>query len=157
MPALRDFIAGLGYTDVTTLLNSGNVVFSGDAHPTAEIEAELEQAAASQLGLRTDFLVRSNDELGAVIAANPFQAEAKADPSHLLVVFLKTAPAASTIEALRAAIPGREAVHLDGRQLYVTYPDGIGRSKLTIPLIEKKLGTRGTGRNWNTVLKLRAG
>ena len=154
MPALCDFMAGLGYGEVKTLLNSGNVVFGGEKRATADIEAQLEQQAAMQLKLRTDFLVRTRDELAAVIAGNPFPAEAKSDPSHLLVMFLKSAPAASTVEALRAAISGREAVHLDGRHLYVTYPDGIGRSRLTSALIESKLATPGTGRNWNTVLKL---
>jgi uncharacterized protein (DUF1697 family) len=58
------------------------------------------------------------------------------------------------VSALQGAIKGREQVRVKGRQAYITYPDGIGRSKLTMAVIEKALGTRGTGRNWNTVLKL---
>jgi uncharacterized protein (DUF1697 family) len=67
---------------------------------------------------------------------------------------LKQAPDAGAVEALQAAITGREVVRAVGRQAYITYPDGIGDSRLTINVIEKKLGSRGTGRNWNTVLKL---
>ena len=67
---------------------------------------------------------------------------------------LKTAPAAGALERLRAAIKGPEGVELIGRNAYLVYPDGIGRSKLTIGVIEKALGVRGTGRNWNTVVKL---
>ena len=69
---------------------------------------------------------------------------------------LKTAPPAKKVEALRAAVRGRETMRCEGKELYVVYPDGIGRSKLTGTLIESKLGTRGTARNWNTVLKLAA-
>ena len=60
------------------------------------------------------------------------------------------------MQALQAAIQGPERIRADGKHLYVVYPAGIGRSKLTNSLIEKKLGTRSTGRNWNTVLKLSA-
>jgi uncharacterized protein (DUF1697 family) len=66
----------------------------------------------------------------------------------------KHAPNAADVKALRAAISGREILEVIGASAYVVYPDGIGRSRLTTALIEKALGTRGTGRNWNTVVKL---
>jgi uncharacterized protein (DUF1697 family) len=71
-------------------------------------------------------------------------------------MFLKSAPGPAKAGSLRAAIRGREVVRTDGQQTYITYPDGIGRSRLTTSVIEEKLGVRGTGRNWNTVLKLQA-
>jgi uncharacterized protein (DUF1697 family) len=67
---------------------------------------------------------------------------------------LKTAPPAADIKQLEAAIKGPERIRAKGKELYLVYPAGIGRSKLTSTLIEQKLGTRGTARNWNTVLKL---
>ena len=70
--------------------------------------------------------------------------------------FLKDPPAAKDVAALQATIRGPEIVRAKGRQAYIVYPDGIGRSRLTSALIERKLGTRATGRNWNTVLKLGA-
>ena len=91
-----------------------------------------------------------------MVAGNPFPEEAERDPSHLLVIFLKEAPDRKDVMALQSAIKGREVVRAKGRHAYVVYPDGIGRSRLTSALIEKKLATRGTGRNWNTVLKLGA-
>ena len=91
-----------------------------------------------------------------MIAANPFGAEAKRDPSHLLVLALKQTVDRKTVAALQQAIVGREVVQAGGHHAYVVYPDGIGRSRLTSALIEKALGTRTTGRNWNTVLKLDA-
>ena len=72
-------------------------------------------------------------------------------------MILKTAAATeNNVKALRAAIRGRETIEAVGKQLYVVYPDGVGQSKLTHALIERHLGTRATGRNWNTVLKLAA-
>jgi uncharacterized protein (DUF1697 family) len=155
MAELRALLEKLGYENPRSLLGSGNLVFDGgDGKSAAEIERQLEGAAKKRLGLDTDFFVRAGKEWQAIIADNPFPKEAKADPGHLLVVALKDAPAAGAVAALQAAIVGRETVRAEGRQAYVVYPDGIGRSRLTMALIEKKLGTRGTARNWNTVLKL---
>jgi uncharacterized protein (DUF1697 family) len=102
-----------------------------------------------------DFFIRAAREWSDVVARNPFTAEARLDPSHLLVVFLRTPPDPSAVKALQAAITGPEIVGVHGRQAYVVYPGGMGRSRLSPGLIEKNLG-RGTGRNWNTVLKLAA-
>lgn len=156
MAELAALCTSLGFGKVKTLLNSGNVIFSAEDRASADLEAQLESEAAKQLDLRTDIMVRSSAQLSDSIAANPFPAEAKDDPSHLLVVFLKAPAGDDAVSTLQAGIKGRELVRAAGRQLYVTYPDGIGTSKLTMPAIESKLGTRGTGRNWNTVLKLQA-
>jgi uncharacterized protein (DUF1697 family) len=135
------------------LLQTGNIIFEGQGR-AADIERSLEVEAERRLGLATDFMVRTAAEMAAIIAANPFPREAKSDPGHLVVQFAKDAPGAKAVDALQAAIKGREVVRAEGKQLFVVYPDGIGRSKLTAKLIEGKLGTRVTGRNWNTVLKI---
>ena len=155
MGGLRDLLTGLGMQDVRTLLQSGNVVFRSDASADA-LEKKLQAAIAKELGVDADFFVRTPKEWDALIEANPFPEHAERDPGHLLVVFLKSTVAAKSVAALQEAIKGREIVRAKGRQAYIYYPDGIGRSKLTSSLIEQKLGTRGTARNWNTVLKLRA-
>lgn len=156
MASLRTFLADLGFDDARTLLQSGNVVFTGKGGPDAALETLLETEAANRLGLRTVFFVREASEWDDIISANPFPEEAERDPSHLLAMFLKTTPTAAAVKGLQAAIKGREIVRAGGRQVYITYPDGIGRSKLTNTVIEKALGSPGTGRNWNTVLKLAA-
>jgi len=156
MSALRDFASGLGLDDAKTLLQSGNLIFTVSGKSPTACEALLESKAPKQLGMAVECLVRSGPELAAIIAENPFPKEAKQDPAHLLVVFLKDEPSAAAVATLAAAIKGRETIKAVGRQLYVVYPDGIGRSKLTISVIEKNLETRGTGRNWNTALKLAA-
>ena len=156
MSALRDCCAALGLRGATTLLQSGNLVFQTEGRMGAALEEYLEQATSKRLKVTADYLVRSAKEWQKIIARNPFPKEAKKDPSHLVVMFLKSAPPADRVAALQSAIQGREIVREDGKQLYIVYPDGIGRSKLTGSLIEKKLDTRGTARNWNTMLKLAA-
>lgn len=156
MADLKALLVGLGFNDAQTLLQSGNVVFSGGSKTTAALEETLERAAAKQLGLETAFFVRTAKEWQSIIDANPFPREARDDPSHLLAVILKQAVDPKNVTALQGAIVGREVVRAKDRCAYVVYPDGIGRSKLTSAVIEKKLGTRGTARNWNTVLKLSA-
>jgi uncharacterized protein (DUF1697 family) len=155
MADLRELATALGFSEVRTLLNSGNLVFDAGAHTSAQLEALLEGEAEQRLGLRTDFHVRSAGEWRAIIAKNPFPAEAKRDPARLIMFCLKTAPGAKAFTALQAAIKGPERVLGVGRHAYIYYPDGQGRSTLTIGIIDKALN-RGTGRNWNTVLKLAA-
>ena len=156
MADLRAFLTELGFDDARSLLQTGNLVFRSKGRTGAALEEFLEAEAGQRLSLRTDFLVRSAEEWASAIADNPFGDEAQRDPGHLVVMALKATPDAEAVAALRAAIAGPELVQAEGKQLYIVYPDGIGRSRLTTALIERKLGTRGTGRNWNTVLKLAA-
>jgi uncharacterized protein (DUF1697 family) len=156
MSALREFAAQLRLDAPRTLLQSGNLVFRSVARPTADLERLLESEAAGRLGLETDVMVRSAADWQAIIERNPFPREAKDDPGHLLVMVFKRAPKLVDVKALRAAISGREVVEAVGAHAYLFYPDGVGRSRLTTSLIERTLGTRGTGRNWNTVVKLAA-
>jgi uncharacterized protein (DUF1697 family) len=156
MSDLRDLCTDLKLEGAQTLLQSGNLVFQCGKRSEAALERLLEAATAKQLGVAVDFMIRSAADLNKIIARNPFPKEAKNDPGHLLVMFLKAASSEKNVDDLRSAIRGREVVRVDGRQLYAIYPDGIGSSKLTNALIEKKLATRGTARNWNTVLKLAA-
>jgi uncharacterized protein (DUF1697 family) len=156
MADLRDFFARLGFADAQTLLQTGNVVFDGGRKTGASLERLLEAEAAKRLGLETAFLVRTTQEWKALVAANPFPEMAARDPSHLVVMFLKDAADPRKLKALQAAIAGREVVRAKDRQAYITYPDSIGTSRLTNAILERALGTRGTSRNWNTVLKLAA-
>jgi uncharacterized protein (DUF1697 family) len=154
MAELRGLMAGLGFQNVQVLLQSGNLVFDAGRLAGAELEARLEAETRARLGLDADYLVRTPAEWSAIVAANPFSEFARADPSHLLVMPLKAAPASEAVAALRAAISGREELAAVGRELFIAYPDGVGASKLTGALIERRLGVRGTARNWNTVTKL---
>jgi len=156
MSDLRSWLERLGFADARTLLNSGNIVFRGGSRSGGALEEFLEAEAKKRLRVETTFFTRTAAEWDEVIAHNPFPAEAKTDPARLILIVLKAAPTVAQVKALQAAIRGREIVRGRGRELYAVYPDGAGNSKLTLPLIEKHLGTRGTGRNWNTVLKMAA-
>ena len=154
MAELRDWLNELGFGEPRSLLQTGNLVFGGGRRTGAGLERFLEAEAAKRLELRTDFFARTAEEWESLMKGNPFPDAAKKDPSHLVVMFLKDAPSAKSVKELQAAIKGPEVVKAKGRQLYIVYPKGIGRSRLTNALIERKLGTRATGRNWNTVVKL---
>lgn len=154
MADLRAMLAKLKLEDPKTLLLSGNAVFKSRSASSAALERQLEAASTKHLKVTTDYFVRSAAEWQAIIKGNPFPDEAKTDPGHLLMMCLRDAPSPAAVEALQEKIKGREVVRARGTHAYFVYPDGIGRSKLTIAVIEKALGTRGTARNWNTVLKL---
>lgn len=156
MAELRAFFEGLGFGDARSLLQSGNVVFEAGAKKNSSLEKLLEMESASQLGLDVDYLVRDAGEWAKVVKANPFAKVAKDEPGKLLVLFLRDKPKPAAVKELEAAIKGREKVKAVGRELFIHYPDGMGRSKLDLSLISRKLKQTGTGRNWNTVRKLAA-
>jgi uncharacterized protein (DUF1697 family) len=156
MADLKAFLTDLDLENVRTLLNSGNAVFRSKTSTGADLENLLETEFAKRAGRPTEFFVRTAEEWKSIIDRNPMTDQARRDPGHLLVVVLKRAPSDREVESLRAAIAGPEIVQADGKQAYIYYPAGVGQSKLTAKVIEKHLGGPGTGRNWNTVLKLGA-
>ena len=143
MTELRAICEDLGFAKVRTYIQSGNVVFESKLAAT-RIKKQLEDALAHRLGKRHLAMLRTADELAAVEARNPFL---DADPKRVLVVFVDDAPP----EALLAGwkIPGGEELHLDGRELFIHFPQGMGTSKLKVPLADV-----GTGRNLNTIRAL---
>jgi len=156
MADLRALAARVGAEDAQTILQSGNLVFRAPKKAAAHWERVLEAETAQRLALETQYFVRTAEEWRDVIARNPYPKEAERDPGRLIVLFMKDAPTPVDVSALRAAIKGRETITADGRHAYIIYPDGMGTSKLTLTVLESKLRTRGTARNWNTVLRLGA-
>ena len=154
MSDLKLMLERLGFDEPRTVLLSGNIVFKSESASAAKLEQQLERASTNHLAVTTDYFVRSATEWQAIVDANPFVKEAKKDPARVIMMCLRDAPTPAQVKALQASIVGREVVKASGKHAYLIYPDGQGRSKLTIQKIEKALGTRGTARNWNTVLKL---
>jgi len=154
MSELKSLHEALGLRDVVTYIQSGNVVFSSDEADPAQIARQIEESFAQKFGFRSQVIVRTSAELEETIANNPFQNSPAKEPKWVLVLFLSTRPESTALEDLKKTYNGPEELYLIGQELFVYYPDGIGRSKLTLPLIEKKLKTAGTGRNWNTILQL---
>ncbi|HZP67498.1 MAG TPA: DUF1697 domain-containing protein [Rudaea sp.] len=155
MEALRTMLTDLGCRDVLTLLQSGNAVFNTTVKTrAATFEAKLEAEAERRFGFEIAFVLRGADEWRDIIGRNPFAGEAKRDPARLHLMALKAAPTGAAIAALRQAHTGPERFEVVGRDAFIVYPNGAGRSKLTNAFIERKLGVVGTARNWNTVVKL---
>jgi uncharacterized protein (DUF1697 family) len=151
MPELRALIEGLGHTDVETLVQSGNVVFTARAKP-ATLEKQLEEAIEAELGVDPKVVVRTRDELAAAIEANPF--EVPGNPKDLHVTFLAGKPDAHARKTLEDADLAPDELKFLGREIYILYNDGMGRSELAKQLGRAKLGVAATDRNWNTVTKL---
>lgn len=155
MDDLRAAVEGAGLTAVATWLQSGNVVFTDPRSRTPQaLEPLLEAAISRRAGVATQVVVRDAQAWREILRRNPFPAFAKKDPSHLLIIPLKGSPDGEAERRVRGAVRGREEVRVLGANAYATYPDGIGRSKLTLQVLEKQLGHRGTARNWNTATKL---
>ena len=151
MAELRAALTDLGYEDVRTHLQSGNVLLTSAAAP-AQLQDEIERAIAERFGLEVDVVVRTRAELAAVIERNPL-GDVATNRSRYLVNFLSKEPAADAVRELSKAEVSPEQFVVGGRELYAWHPDGVHRSKLN-PLVERTLGVRATARNWNTVERL---
>ena len=154
MAELKALLEGFGLADVKTLLNSGNVVFTAGKGSGALMK-ELEDAVEKKFGFRPTIVLCTMAQLKKILEANPFPDMAKSDPSHLLVMTLAQKAKASAKASLAKVYSGPEEIEIKGANVYVTYPNGIGKSKLTNALLEKHIGV-GTARNWNTLTKLLA-
>ncbi|HME32957.1 MAG TPA: DUF1697 domain-containing protein [Terriglobales bacterium] len=153
MDALRDLYESLGLRDAQTYVQSGNTVFRTEAKDLAVLAKRIEDAIERKFGFRPVVILRTTADLRDAIARNPFAKRRGIDASKLLVTFLAAAPSPEARDEILRIKTGPEEVRIDGRELYVYFPDGMGRSKVW-PAIEKALKKSGTGRNWNTVTKL---
>jgi uncharacterized protein (DUF1697 family) len=156
MDALQRVYESLGFADVRTLLQSGNVVFRSTLDGRERLAQRIVQELERQLGLRIEVMLRTLAEVESIVERGPVLA-ARADPSKLLVMFLSSVPSAAAQAALLKWHKSKELpemLELRGPEIYLYYPNGVGRSKLTSAVIESKLDTWGTARNWNTLVKL---
>jgi len=154
MEALRALCESLGCEEPRTLIQSGNVVFRTQERNLRQLAQRLEQAIERGHGFRPAVVLRTLAEMRGVVARNPFAGRRDLNPAKLIVTFLGDQPAASARDRILAMKTNPEELRLDGREMFIYFPLGMGRTKLPVARIEKTLGTVGTGRNWNTVLKL---
>ncbi|MBB5953775.1 uncharacterized protein (DUF1697 family) [Saccharothrix tamanrassetensis] len=152
MADLRRVFDNLGHQDVRTYIQSGNVVFGADSSDEDAVLAGIRRGLSADLGRDLPVVLRSAEDLDAVIDGNPFPGQA--DFTKLLVTFLDADPGDKQ-DALASPKGETGVLKQVGREVYVHVPDGYGRSKLTNAFVEKKTGVAGTTRNWKTVLKLR--
>ena len=151
MADLRELLEGLGYDDVRTHLQSGNVVLrtTGSA---AAVKKKVEAALATHCGFGVDVVVRTKAQLDKVIAQSPFDGKATDNARHL-VVFLEKAPPAAWRRSIDAGDYGPDEVAVHGKEIYLWLPKGVHNSKLAREATGKGVGA-ATARNWNVVTKL---
>lgn len=152
MPELRALLKRLGYQDVATHLQSGNVVLTS-AKSAKQIAGELEEQIAAELGVRSPVVVRNREELAEVVEGNPF-GEAAKEPKLLQVTFLSAKPKPAVVRELEGFDFAPEQVVFGAREVYAWHPGGVQNSKLARALTDKRLGVTATARNWNTVTRL---
>ncbi|MBL0948865.1 DUF1697 domain-containing protein [Brevundimonas sp.] len=150
----RAMAAEMGLGNPRTLLASGNLVVGSDRDP-ARLEGEVEAAMEARFGLKVAVMVRTPADWQGLIAANPFADEASAEPAKVLAMVMKAGIKAGALDACRALAEGGERVEAVGDVLYFWFPNGQGQSGIFKKATPRMLGM-GTGRNWNTVLKLGA-
>ncbi|UJA21219.1 DUF1697 domain-containing protein [Thermoleophilia bacterium SCSIO 60948] len=155
MPELRAGLTQLGFANVRTLVQSGNVVLDSELDGDGVARA-VSDLVARDFDVVTPTVVRSAAELDDVIARNPMRSEADAEPKLFQVSFLAEEPPSELVEALLSADIGDERVAVSGREIYSHHPGGMQRSKLGRQTTDKKLSVVVTARNWNSVTKLSA-
>jgi uncharacterized protein (DUF1697 family) len=148
MADLRRLFVDLGHGDVRTHIQSGNVVFSSRLGE-ARLRSTIEDALATTIGVPAKVAIRSARQLAAVVDGNPFLGP-DVDPASLYVGFLVDAPDASVVAGLKPPAQG-DTYRVVGREVFLSYPGGYGRTKLTGASLEKSLGVPVTVRNWRVV------
>lgn len=154
MDALRAMYESLGLKPVQTYVQSGNVIFRTKDRNLTKLAQRIEDTIEKEFGFRPAVILRSIAELRQAIGNNPFADRNGIEPNRLLVNFLAADPDSAAHENLQLIKIDPEELHLNGRELFVYFPNGMGRSKLPWAKIDKVLKTFSTGRNWNSVLKL---
>lgn len=156
MDALRALYESLKFEDVATFIQSGNVVFRTKERDLKKIARRIGDGIEKGFGFRPEVVLRTAEEMRGVIVRNPFAGRKDVAPSKLLVWFLGSAVDAEARTKLDAVKRQQEELHLHERELYIYFPDGQGRSRLSLPAVDRALKVLGTGRNWNSVMKLMA-
>ena len=154
MDELKELYASLGFRDVVTYIQSGNVVAISDDVDMLQLMRDIEDGFAQKFGFHAKVMLRTAAELQEIIANNPFQNQPTKESNGVVVMFLASSPDSLVQEELLKTHAGPEELYISNQEVYIYYPNGIGRSKLTNTLLEKKLKAAGTGRNWNTILQL---
>lgn len=154
MDALRALYESLDLQEPQTYVQSGNVIFKTRERDLVRLAGRIETGLQSTFGFHADVILRTSSDLRDVIARNPCRTRQGIDPSKLLVMFLAVDPGPEARASVLKIKTDPEELWIEGREVYIYYPNGMARPKLSWPRIEKVLKTCGTGRNWNSVTKL---
>jgi uncharacterized protein (DUF1697 family) len=153
MADLQASFLALGHSDVSTYIQTGNVIFRSASKSPAKLVADIERQLERDYGSAPSVLLRSAGDMARIAGSSPFPRQG-ADPSRHHVTFLAAAPDKSHLASFRPPPSGRDELLILGQEVYVHTPDGYANSKLTGALLERRLGLTSTTRNWNTVTRL---
>lgn len=153
MDQLKEVHTALGLSNVLPYRQTGNVIFTSDETDSALLRKRIEESIKERCAADVTVIIRTAAELQEILDKHPFQQQER-EPKWIAIMFLAEAPNAQAQDTLLQSYQGPEEIVISGREMYIYYPEGIGRSKLTHNLIEKKLKTQGTGRNLNTLQQL---
>jgi uncharacterized protein (DUF1697 family) len=156
MESLRESFAAMGFNDVKTYVQSGNVIFEVSNASAPSLSKKIEQRILRDFGLSVPVFLRTPKEMEETIKRNPLLKMPGIDPSKLHVTFLSDAPPKTALEQLQPLTVKPEQFHSIGRDIYLYCPNGYGKTKLSNTAIEKKLSVGATTRNWKTVNTLLA-
>ena len=151
MERLRVAFGELGFDEVETNIQSGNVIFNTAKESAASLSKKIEAKILCDFGFSVPVIVRTPAEFGEVLKQNPFLKEAGIDESKLHVTFLSAAAPGTAEKFLQPLAANSERFCICGREIYLHFPDGYGVTKLSNSAIEKKLSVSATTRNWKTV------
>lgn len=155
---MRDLAAlftELKFNDVATYIQSGNVIFSAPATPEAKLVTKIETALAKKFGFTVDVVLRTEKEWAHLSQSHPYLNEKNTADGKIYIAFLRDTVAKNILGELKKYCTKDEQYTLDGREVYLYYPENYGTTKLSNQIIEKKFGTVSTTRNWRTTLALR--
>jgi uncharacterized protein (DUF1697 family) len=154
MEDLRAFFESVGVRNPQTYVQSGNVIFKTEERDLAALSKRIETSFQRKFGFHSDVILRTAAEMKDVIARNPFANREGIEPGKLLVTFLAAQPSPEAREYVLSVNADPEELHLLGRELYIYFPNGSGRTKLPAATIGRRLKTPGTARNWNSIIKM---
>jgi len=154
MPDLKALYESLGFTQVATYLQSGNVIFDCAILEASTVAGSIEKAIERHFGFTVSVFIRNRDDFGRIIEGNPFLTQRNEDIERLHVTFLSALPSAAALKNLETPIDTTDEYFLSGKEIYLFCPNGYGRTKLSNTFFEKKLKVAATTRNWKTVSAL---
>jgi uncharacterized protein (DUF1697 family) len=154
MDALRTLYVSLKLEEPRTYVQSGNVIFRTNEKNLSQLAKKIQDGIERTFGFRPEVILRTTDELRKAIAASPFASRRNLEPGKILVTFLAGEPAPEAHATLDGFKSYPEELHLKGRELYIYFPNGAGKSKLPWSSVERLVKVTGTARNWNSVTKM---
>jgi uncharacterized protein (DUF1697 family) len=155
MDDLKMICEGLGFKEIRTYIQSGNVIFKTDKpHSASALSAQIEQAIKEKYAFQVPVIIRTSDEIHSILSSNPFLNEPGIDRDKLHVTFLEEEPSSANITKITPYDFPPDRFSVIGKEVYLYCPKGYGNTKLSNTFFEKNLQAKATTRNWRTILKL---